>query len=108
MAQDRDVVSVGGVQKHVYSYLADFLFTPERARSPVKALSGGEKARLLLARLFLRPSNLLVMDEPPVARSGRRVDADGGGPLRGPAVREFETQLAQCLHTPLVPRIVRS
>ena len=64
VAQDRDVVSVGGVQKHVYSYLADFLFTPERARSPLKALSGGEKARLLLARLFLRPSNLLVMDEP--------------------------------------------
>ena len=64
VAQDRDVVSVGGVQKHVYSYLADFLFTPERARSPVKALSGGEKARLLLARLFLKPSNLLVMDEP--------------------------------------------
>ena len=64
VAQDRDVVSVGGVQKHVYSYLADFLFTPERARSPVKALSGGEKARLLLARRFLRPSNLLVMDEP--------------------------------------------
>lgn len=64
VAQDRDVVSVGGVQKHVYSYLADFLFTPERARSPVKALSGGEKARLLLARLFFRPSNLLVMDEP--------------------------------------------
>lgn len=64
VAQDRDVVSVGGVQKHVYSYLADFLFTPERARSPVKALSGGEKARLLLARLFLRPSNLIVMDEP--------------------------------------------
>lgn len=64
VAQDRDDVSVGGVQKHVYSYLADFLFTPERARSPVKALSGGEKARLLLARLFLRPSNLLVMDEP--------------------------------------------
>ena len=64
VAQDRDVVSVGGVQKHVYSYLADFLFTPERARSPVKALSGGEKARLLLARLFLRPSNPLAMDEP--------------------------------------------
>jgi ATP-binding cassette subfamily F protein uup len=52
------------VTKHVYSYLADFLFTPERARTPVKALSGGEKARLLLARLFLKPSNLLVMDEP--------------------------------------------
>ncbi len=64
VAQDRDVVLVGGVQKHVYSYLSDFLFTPERSRSPVKALSGGEKARLLLARLFLKPSNLLVMDEP--------------------------------------------
>jgi ATP-binding cassette subfamily F protein uup len=52
------------VEKHVFAYLADFLFTPERARTPVKALSGGEKARLLLARLFLKPSNLLVMDEP--------------------------------------------
>ena len=64
VARDRDVVTVGGVQKHVYSYLSDFLFTPERSRSPVKALPGGEKARLLLARLFLKPSNLLVMDEP--------------------------------------------
>ena len=64
VARDRDVVTVAGVQKHVYSYLSDFLFTPERSRSPVKALSGGEKARLLLARLFLKPSNLLVMDEP--------------------------------------------
>ena len=62
--KDRDTVTIGGVTKHVYSYLADFLFTPERARTPVKALSGGEKARLLLARLFLKPSNLLVMDEP--------------------------------------------
>ena len=64
VARDRDTVTVGGVQKHVFAYLADFLFTPERARTPVKALSGGEKARLLLARLFLKPSNLLVMDEP--------------------------------------------
>lgn len=64
VAADCDVVTVGGVSKHVYSYLADFLFTPERCRTPVKALSGGEKARLLLARLFLKPSNLLVMDEP--------------------------------------------
>ena len=62
--KDRDTVTVGGVTKHIYAYLADFLFTPERARTPVKALSGGEKARLLLAKLFLRPSNLLVMDEP--------------------------------------------
>lgn len=64
VAMDRDFVNVGGVQKHVYGYLQDFLFTPERSRAPVKALSGGEKARLLLARLFLAPSNLLVMDEP--------------------------------------------
>ena len=64
VAKDRDAVTVGGVTKHVFAYLADFLFTPERARTPVKALSGGEKARLLLARLFLKPSNLLVMDEP--------------------------------------------
>jgi ATP-binding cassette subfamily F protein uup len=64
IAADRDTVTVGGVSKHVYSYLSDFLFSPERARTPVKALSGGERARLLLARLFLKPSNLLVMDEP--------------------------------------------
>ena len=64
IASDRDEVVVGGVRKHVYSYLADFLFTPERVRTPVKALSGGERARLMLARLFMRPSNLLVMDEP--------------------------------------------
>ena len=64
VAKDRDAVMVGGVTKHVFAYLSDFLFTPERARTPVKALSGGEKARLLLARLFLKPSNLLVMDEP--------------------------------------------
>ena len=62
--KDRDTVTIGGVTKHIYAYLADFLFTPERSRTPVKALSGGEKARLLLAKLFLKPSNLLVMDEP--------------------------------------------
>ena len=64
IASDRDEVIVGGVKKHVYSYLADFLFAPERVRTPVKALSGGERARLMLAKLFLRPANLLVMDEP--------------------------------------------
>ena len=64
IASDRDEVVVGGVRKHVYSYLADFLFTPERVRTPVKALSGGERARLMLAKLFLKPANLLVMDEP--------------------------------------------
>ena len=64
IASDRDEVIVGGQKKHVYSYLADFLFTPERVRTPVKALSGGERARLMLAKLFLKPANLLVMDEP--------------------------------------------
>jgi len=64
VASDRDEVIVGGVKKHVYSYLADFLFPPERVRTPVKALSGGERARLMLAKLFLRPANLLIMDEP--------------------------------------------
>ena len=64
LASDRDEVIVGGVLKHVYSYLADFLFSSERARTPVKALSGGERARLMLAKLFLEPANLLVMDEP--------------------------------------------
>ena len=64
VASDRDEVIVGGARKHVYSYLADFLFAPERVRTPVKALSGGERARLMLAKLFLKPANLLVMDEP--------------------------------------------
>ncbi|MGA7179841.1 MAG: ATP-binding cassette domain-containing protein [Thiobacillaceae bacterium] len=59
-----DYVEVGGERKHVMSYLADFLFSPERARSPVKSLSGGERNRLLLARLFARPANVLVLDEP--------------------------------------------
>jgi ATP-binding cassette subfamily F protein uup len=57
-------VSVNGKSKHVLSYLQDFLFTPDRARQPVKVLSGGERNRLLLAKLFAKPANLLVMDEP--------------------------------------------
>jgi ATP-binding cassette subfamily F protein uup len=57
-------VTVNGRTRHVNGYLADFLFPPERARSPVKALSGGERNRLLLARLFTRPANVLVLDEP--------------------------------------------
>jgi ATP-binding cassette subfamily F protein uup len=59
-----DFVEVGGGRKHVISYLGDFLFPPERARSPVRSLSGGERNRLLLARLFSRPANVLVLDEP--------------------------------------------
>ena len=59
-----DTVTVNGQSRHVNAYLRDFLFPPERAQSPVKALSGGERNRLLLARLFARPANLLVLDEP--------------------------------------------
>jgi ATP-binding cassette subfamily F protein uup len=59
-----DYVEIGGQKKHVISYLEDFLFPPERARAKVSALSGGERNRLLLARLFARPANLLVLDEP--------------------------------------------
>ena len=59
-----DVVQVNGSNRHILSYLKDFLFTPETARAPIRKLSGGERARLLLARLFLQPANLLVMDEP--------------------------------------------
>jgi ABC transport system ATP-binding/permease protein len=60
----RQQIVVAGKDRHIISYLADFLFAPDRARSPVKVLSGGERNRLLLAKLFLRPSNILVMDEP--------------------------------------------
>jgi len=59
-----DTVTVDGESRHVHGYLRDFLFSPERARSPVKSLSGGERNRLLLARLFTRPANVLVLDEP--------------------------------------------
>jgi ATP-binding cassette subfamily F protein uup len=59
-----DWVEINGQKKHVMSYLGDFLFAPERARSPVKSLSGGERNRLLLARLFAKPANCLVLDEP--------------------------------------------
>jgi ATP-binding cassette subfamily F protein uup len=64
IADGNDFVEIAGNKRHVMSYLADFLFAPARARSPVKSLSGGEKNRLLLARLFTKPANLIVMDEP--------------------------------------------
>ncbi len=64
VADGRDFVEINGRQKHIIGYLQDFLFTPERARAPISRLSGGERNRLLLARLFARPSNVLVMDEP--------------------------------------------
>lgn len=64
LADGKQEVMVGGRQRHALSYLQDFLFAPKRARTPVKALSGGEKNRLLLARIFLKANNLLVLDEP--------------------------------------------
>jgi ATP-binding cassette subfamily F protein uup len=64
LAGGSDKVEIGGTSKHVLSYLRDFLFTPDRAQQPVSALSGGERNRLLLARLFTQPANLLVLDEP--------------------------------------------
>ncbi|MCA1586534.1 MAG: ATP-binding cassette domain-containing protein, partial [Acidobacteria bacterium] len=64
LGEGNDTVTVNGHSRHVHGYLSDFLFSPERARSPVKALSGGERNRLLLARLFTRPANVLVLDEP--------------------------------------------
>jgi ABC transport system ATP-binding/permease protein len=64
IGEGNEIVTVNGRSRHVHGYLRDFLFPPERARSPVKALSGGERNRLLLARLFTRPANVLVMDEP--------------------------------------------
>jgi ATP-binding cassette subfamily F protein uup len=64
VGQGKQMININGHEKHIYSYLQDFLFAPERSRTPVKALSGGEKNRLLLAKLFLKPANLLVLDEP--------------------------------------------
>ncbi|SEA61981.1 ATP-binding cassette, subfamily F, uup [Desulfuromusa kysingii] len=64
IADDHDQVIINGNPRHIYGYLQDFLFTPERARTPVRVLSGGEKNRLLLAKLFTQPANLLILDEP--------------------------------------------
>ncbi|MDE2408314.1 MAG: ATP-binding cassette domain-containing protein, partial [Xanthomonadaceae bacterium] len=64
VAGGRDFVEINGSRKHIIGYLQEFLFSPERARAPITRLSGGERNRLLLARLFAQPSNLLVMDEP--------------------------------------------
>ncbi len=64
LAQDQEFVLIDGVRRHAMGYLGDFLFTPDRVRQPVRALSGGERNRLLLARLFAQPSNVLVLDEP--------------------------------------------
>ena len=64
VAEGREVITFNGQDRHIISYLSDFLFTPAQVRTPVKSLSGGERNRLLLARLFSQPANLLVMDEP--------------------------------------------
>jgi len=64
VSEGREYIEVNGARKHALGYLQDFLFSPERARAPITALSGGERNRLLLAKLFAKPSNLLVMDEP--------------------------------------------
>lgn len=64
VADGAEFIEIGGARKHVLGYLEDFLFAPDRSRAPVRALSGGERNRLLLARLFTRPFNLLVLDEP--------------------------------------------
>ncbi|MFP5384303.1 MAG: ATP-binding cassette domain-containing protein, partial [Gammaproteobacteria bacterium] len=64
VAEGSDVVEINGKRKHIVGYLQDFLFTPDRIRQPVAALSGGERARVILAKLFTRPANLLVLDEP--------------------------------------------
>ncbi len=61
---EHDTVEIAGRQRHIYGYLSDFLVTPDRARTPVRVLSGGERNRLLLAKLFTKPANLLVLDEP--------------------------------------------
>lgn len=64
ISQGSEFIEIDGKRRHVISYLEDFLFPPQRARSPVKSLSGGERNRLLLARLFTRPANVLILDEP--------------------------------------------
>jgi ATP-binding cassette subfamily F protein uup len=64
IADGNDTITIGGQSRHVLGYLQDFLFTPERARTPIKRLSGGERNRLLLAKLFAKPANVIVLDEP--------------------------------------------
>lgn len=64
VGEGSDYVEIAGKKKHIIGYLQDFLFTPERARTPVKALSGGERNRVLLAKQLLKPANILVLDEP--------------------------------------------
>ena len=64
VGEGSDNVVINGVKKHIYGYLQDFLFTPERSRTKIRFLSGGERNRILLAKLFAKPANLIVLDEP--------------------------------------------
>ena len=64
VAEGRDFIEINGQNRHCISYLSDFMFTGERARTPIRALSGGERNRILLAKLFSKPANVLIMDEP--------------------------------------------
>ena len=64
LAEGREFIEINGKSKHIFSYLSDFLFSGERARTPLRALSGGERNRVLLAKLFSKPANILVLDEP--------------------------------------------
>src|SRR4029079_15630595 len=64
VGQGRDTITINGKDRNLSGYLEDFLFTKDRVKEPISALSGGERTRLLLARLFTRPANLLVLDEP--------------------------------------------
>ena len=90
-----DYVEIAGSRRHVMSYLSDFLFSPRQARSPVRALSGGERNRLLLARLFARPANWLIMDEPRSVSAFRRARRSISGtlpriqPTRSPAQKSL-------------------
>ena len=85
VGEGNDTVTVNGRTQHVHGYLRDFLFSPERANSPVKALSGGERNRLLLARLLTRPANVLVLDEPTNDLDSRRSSCSSHISSTGPA-----------------------
>jgi len=72
IANGAETISIDGRSRHVITYLQDFLFAPERSRTPARVLSGGERNRLLLARLFTKPANVLVLDERPTTSTPRR------------------------------------
>ena len=89
-----DWIEIAGKRMHVMSYLGDFLFSPRRAQSPVKTLSGGERNRLLLARLFARPANLLILDEPTNHINFRHI------PVIAEALNTYEGAMVLVSHVP--------